>query len=136
MPLVAALIYWIIVALWLSVLGALLIFYIRNPRICGTTRLLLAVVAIDTGRNIIENIYFGIYFGGQYGIFPAEVTGVLGNPTLLIIPKIINVIAGCVVLRLLLLRWLPSAVAERQLLEIGADRARSLALMMEVFLPM
>jgi signal transduction histidine kinase len=133
MPLMAALIYWLIVALWLSVLGTLLIFYIRNPRIFGTTRLLLAVVAIDTGRNIIENVYFGAYFGSQYGIFPAGVSGFLGNPMLLIIPKIINVIAGCVVLGLLLLRWLPSAVAEHQQLEAGADRARSLASMMEDF---
>ena len=46
-------------------LGTLLVFYVRNPRVFGTTRLLLAVVAIDTIRNIVENIYFGVYFGGQ-----------------------------------------------------------------------
>jgi hypothetical protein len=133
MALMAALIYWIIVPLWLSVLATLLIFYIRNPRIFGTTRLLLAVLAIDTSRNIIENIYFGLYFGGQYGIFPATVSGVLGNPGLLVIPKIANVLAGCIVLGLLLLRWLPSAVDEHKQVELGADHARSLANMMEEF---
>jgi diguanylate cyclase (GGDEF)-like protein len=110
----AASIYWVIVALWLTVLGTIAVFYIRNPRIFGTTRLLLAVVAIDTLRNIIENVYFGFYFGAQYGLFPAGIIGVLGNPALLIIPKIVNVTAGGVVLALLLHRWLPSAVRERE----------------------
>jgi signal transduction histidine kinase len=133
MTLAAALIYWVIVALWLTVLVTLVVFYVRNPRAFGTTRLLLAVVAIDTSRNVIENAYFGIYFGGQYGIFPAAVVNVLGEPILLILPKIINVIAGCVVLGLLLLRWLPSAVKERREVEKSAEDARRLSGMMDEF---
>lgn len=113
MNLAAALIYWLIVALWLAVLGTVAVSYIRNPRTFGATRLLLAVVAIDTARNVIENLYFGLYFGAQYGLFPGAIVGVLGNPNLLIIPKLINVAAACVVLGLLLLRWLPTALRER-----------------------
>src|SRR5437773_1309329 len=113
MDLAAALIYWAIVALWLAVLAAVAIAYVRNPRTFGATRLLLAVVAIDTTRNIIENLYFGLYFGAQYGLFSGAIVGVLGNPNLLIIPKVINVAAACVVLGLLLLRWLPTALQER-----------------------
>jgi diguanylate cyclase (GGDEF)-like protein len=127
MPLAAALIYWVIIAIWLTVLATLLIFYIRNPRVFGTTRLLLAVVAIDTLRNIVENVYFGFYFGGRYGLFPPQVVTVLSNPYLLIVPKILNVIAGCVVLGLLLLRWLPSAVAEHEVSEQNADDLKTLA---------
>jgi signal transduction histidine kinase len=133
MALAAALIYWVIVVLWLTVLGTVLVFYVRNPRAFGATRLLLAVLAIDVFRNLIENIYFGIYFGGQYGIFPIAVVGILGNPVLLIVPKIINVIAGCVVLGLLLLRWLPSTIMEHKLLERRAEDARGMANMMEEF---
>ena len=113
MNLAAALIYWAIVALWLAVLAAVAISYVRNRRTFGATRLLLAVLAIDTTRNIIENLYFGLYFGAQYGLFPGAIVGVLGNPNLLIIPKIINVAAAGVVLGLLLLRWLPTALQER-----------------------
>ena len=113
MNLAAALIYWVIVTLWLAVLGTVAVAYIRNPRTFGATRLLLAVVAIDTVRNIVENLYFGLYFGAQYGLFPGAIVGVLGNPNLLIIPKVINVAAACAVLGLLLLRWLPSASLER-----------------------
>jgi diguanylate cyclase (GGDEF)-like protein/PAS domain S-box-containing protein len=113
MTLAAALVYWVIVALWLAVLATVGVVYLRNPRTFGTTRLLLAVVAIDTVRNVIENLYFGLYFGAQYGLFPGAIVGVLGNPGLLIIPKLINVIAACAVLGLLLLRWLPMALRER-----------------------
>jgi signal transduction histidine kinase len=133
MFLTAALIYWVIVVLWLTVLATLVVFYARNRRVFGTTRLLLAVIAIDTSRNIIENIYFGTYFGAQYGIFPAGAVGMLGNPYLLIIPKLINVVAGCVVLSLLLLRWLPSAVRERHESESNVHAARRLAGMMDEF---
>src|SRR5256885_9837440 len=113
MNLAAALIYWVIIALWLAVLGAVCVAYVRDPRAFGATRLLLAVLAIDTVRNIVENLYFGVYFGAQYGLFPGAIVGVLGNPNFLIIPKLINVAAACVVLGLLLMRWLPAALQER-----------------------
>ena len=113
MSVVTALIYWAIVALWLAVLSAVAVAYIRNPRTFGATRLLLIVVAINSLRNIIENLYFGVYLGAQYGFFSGALIGVLGNPNLLIIPKLMNVLAACAVLGLLLMRWLPRALQER-----------------------
>lgn len=113
MRLVAALVYWAIVGLWLAVLATVLYHYARNPKLFGTTRMLLAVVAIDTCRNIIENTYFGLFFGSQYGLFPGEIAETLGNPGLLIVPKLLNIAAGGVVLGLLLNHWLPKAVKER-----------------------
>ena len=90
----AASIYWVIVALWVTVLVTVLVAYVKNPRAFGTTRLLLCVLAIDTFRNIFENVYFGLYFGGLYGLFPHDVLTVLGQPLLLIVPKILNVVGG------------------------------------------
>ena len=113
MQFITALIFWVVVALWLVVLGTVAFQYVRNPRIFGTVRLLLIVVAIDTVRNIAENAYFGLYFGSQYALFPPAFATTLGNPKLLILPKIMNIAAGCVVLGLLLMRWLPKAVYER-----------------------
>jgi diguanylate cyclase (GGDEF)-like protein len=127
MNLAAALIYWAIVALWLTILGTIVFFYIRNPHTFGTTRLLLAVLAIDTFRNIFENTYFGLYFGAQYGILPPDIGSLLGQPTLLIVPKILNLAAGSAVLGLLLLRWLPLAVRERGRAEQHASDLESLA---------
>jgi diguanylate cyclase (GGDEF)-like protein len=111
--LAAALIYWVIVALWLAVLGTVIVNYVRNPRLFGTTRMLLAVVGIDTCRNIVENVYFGLFFGGQYGLFPSAIAHILGTPELLIVPKLMNIAAGGLVLGLLLMRWLPKAEGER-----------------------
>lgn len=113
MSLVTALIYWVIISLWLAVLATVCVAFVRNPRTFGTIRLLLSVLLIDTARNIAENVYFGLYFGGQYGLFPASIIGVLGNPSYLIIPKILNVVAATAVLGLLTLRWLPLASKER-----------------------
>jgi PAS domain S-box-containing protein len=119
MSLLTALIYWVIISLWLAVLTAVAVAFVRNPRTFGAARLLLSVIVIDTVRNIIENLYFGLYFGGQYGLFPAAIVGVLGNPTYLIIPKVMNVVAASAVLGLLVLRWLPRASKERA--EVDAD---------------
>jgi diguanylate cyclase (GGDEF)-like protein/PAS domain S-box-containing protein len=119
MSLTAALIYWVIIALWLAVLTTVCVAFVRNPRTFGAVRLLLSVIVVDTVRNIIENLYFGLYFGGQYGLFPAAIVGVLGNPSYLILPKVMNVAAACAVLGLLVLRWLPQASKERA--EADAD---------------
>ena len=127
MNLAAALIYWVIVLVWLIVLRTVFAFYLRNPRIFGATRLFLAVVTIDTSRNVIENIYFGLYFGSNYGLISASLGPILGDPVLLIIPKLINVAAGCAVLGLLLLRWLPSAIREHGVSEHNADELTTLA---------
>ena len=131
MSLTAALIYWVIVALWLAILSTVLVAFARNPKTFGTARLLLAVVGIDTFRNIVENVYFGLYFGAQYGLFAHGFVDVLGRPYLLIIPKIINVIAACVVLGLLIWRWLPLAARERTDAE-ATVRDTSIALRREI----
>jgi hypothetical protein len=119
MNLAAALIYWVIIALWLAVLATVGVAFIRNPRTFGAVRLLLFVIVSDIVRNIIENMDFGFYFGGQYGPFAAAIVGILGNPGYLIIPKVMNVVAACAVFGLLVLRWLTLASKERA--ETDAD---------------
>lgn len=128
MSLAASLIYWVIVTIWAAVLLIVAAAFFKNPRAFGTIRLLLIVVAVDTLRNLVENVYFGTYFGAQYGLFPSSVGEVLGNPALLIIPKLINIVAACAVLWLLLLRWLPMAARERSKAEADLqDKANALA---------
>lgn len=113
MVLAAALIYWVIIALWLAVLATVAMAFVRNPQTFGTVRLLLAVLIIDTFRNVTENFYFGLYFGSQYGYFPSTIAQFLGQPDHLLLPKVMNVVAACAVLGLLIMRWLPMASRER-----------------------
>jgi diguanylate cyclase (GGDEF)-like protein len=117
MNLAAGILYWLIVAIWTCVLAFAVYSARRNLSVIGTTRILLLVVIVDTVRDIVENIYFGLYFGGQYGLFHHSLVTVLGDPLLLMSPKLLNVVAGCVVLFVLLIRWLPTSTAERSLLQ-------------------
>src|ERR1039458_1182407 len=114
MQLITGLIYCVAVLVWLVVLAIVLFEYVRNPRIFGTTRLLLLVVAIDTCRNLIENVYFGLFFGGQYGFFPAALAESLGQPRARHYPESTQYRRGR-------LRAWPSAVA---LAAPGGDGAR------------
>jgi signal transduction histidine kinase len=134
MQLAAVAIYWAIVAVWMAVLAAIAVAYWRNPRAFGTTRLLLAVLAVDTSRDIFENVYFGLYFGSKYGIFSEDLGVVLGAPALLLVPKLFNVLAGGLVLGLLLLRWLPLAVHERSAVERSRETAEEAARLKDQFI--
>jgi diguanylate cyclase (GGDEF)-like protein len=106
-------VYWVIIIIWVTVIGTLATFYLTNHKTFGTTRLLIAVLALDASRNVIENVYFGLFFGSKFGIFTSGIGRVLGDPRLLILPKLANVAAGCIVLSLLLFKWLPEAISER-----------------------
>jgi len=111
--LAVALLYWVIVALWLAVLVTLVVFVMRTRDVAHTMGLLLLVLGIDTVRNIVENIYFGIYWGAVLGLFPANYAAPLEVWYAVAIPKVINLIAGSMVLGILLLRWLPAAMRDR-----------------------
>ncbi|GAB5506896.1 MAG: hypothetical protein Rhirs2KO_20590 [Rhizobiaceae bacterium] len=130
MNLAATFIYWLIVALWLAVLVTLCASYLRNPKTFGAMRLLLAVLLIDTVRNLLENLYFGIYWGGRYGVFP-EWTSVLGNPLYLMSMKGLTVVAAAAVLFVLSIRWLPMAMREWKSAE-DAIRQKDEALSQEI----
>tara|TARA_R110000868_G_C10951626_1_gene767869 strand:- start:322 stop:2364 length:2043 start_codon:yes stop_codon:yes gene_type:complete len=114
----AALIYWPIVAAWTTIVLFVFVKYLPRARQSKVIRLLLIVIAVDAMRNIVENIYFGLLWGGNYGIFSEIFAQVLSQPSLLIIPKVLNVLAACCVLVLLVFRHLPDALLDK-------DRAES-----------
>jgi diguanylate cyclase (GGDEF)-like protein len=124
---VAGLVYWVIVCIWFSIFCTAAAFYVANRRTFGTTKLLLVVLGLDALRNVVENIYFGLYFGSKFGLFNPAMGIYLGNPYRLILPKLANIAAGCIVLGLLLLRWLPAAIRERAAAESQAKILHELA---------
>lgn len=119
MNLMTALAYWLIVGVWLIVLCTVFVFYRRNPRGFGATRLLLVVVAIEAFCNIVETAWVD----GQPGPFAGDLVNGSDGTFFAILPKLVNILSGLFVLFILLLRWLPAAVHERR----TADAERELA---------
>jgi two-component system, cell cycle sensor histidine kinase and response regulator CckA len=110
--LITPLSYWILVALWASILW----LYLRTRRQTASNSavaVLLLILSIDALRTLIESAYFGLYFNSQFGLLPAEIQAFLGRPELIVLPKLVNIAAGLTVLILLIRRWLPSEIRER-----------------------
>ena len=118
MSFLTTLAYWLIVGVWLVVLCTVAIFYRRDPRGFGTTRLLLIVVAIEAFCNILQTTYID----GRPGAFP-DFVGAAGGALLAMLPRALNILSGVLVLAILLLRWLPAAIRERQAAEAQQDMA-------------
>lgn len=112
--LIATTSYWVIVVLWLAILSIFLGKLKRTHAHDEAFRVLILVLAIDAFRTVFENLYFGIYFNALFGVIPASLQQLLGDPALLMLPKLANVAAGVLVFALLARRWLPSAERERE----------------------
>jgi len=110
-PLIVPAIYWILIGLW----SFILYFYIKKMRHQTRSLLLtlLVILAIDAFRTLIESIYFGTWYAAVAGLLPHSVEALLTRPYLLVIPKLVNVAAACIVIFLLLKRWLPQDESER-----------------------
>ncbi len=105
--------YGVIVVLWAIILALL----INTARLLVTTnatlKILVVVLAIDAFRTLFENLYFGLFFNSFFGVLPAAVRDALSSPSLLVLPKLVNIVAGGLVLFLIVRRWLPAFEADR-----------------------
>lgn len=113
MPSVVIETYLLIIGLWLVMLWIIAKSYNQISPISRTLRLLLIILAIDAVRNIIENVYFGFYFSSHYGFIDSGIGVALGNPWAVVCAKIANIVAACLIIGVLLLRWLPLILKER-----------------------
>jgi diguanylate cyclase (GGDEF)-like protein/PAS domain S-box-containing protein len=78
----------------------------------GVVIVLLTIIFIGALKTLFESIYFGLYFSSLYGVIPSDIGQVLAEPTLVIIPKLINVIAELLITYLLINRWEPRQIQE------------------------
>lgn len=106
--------YWVLTILWLVILG-LYLGKLRQSKVAGgAVAVLLTILAIDAFRTVFESAYFGLYFNSMFGLLPKGIYDLLSQPALIIIPKLINVVAGLLVLFLLIRRWVPREIRERE----------------------
>jgi len=106
--------YWILTLLWMVILVLYLVKLRQSKVTGGAVAVLLIILAIDAFRTVFESVYFGLYFNSLYGLIPKQIHDVLSQPSLVIIPKLINIIAGFLVLFLLASRWVPKEIHDRE----------------------
>ncbi len=108
--------YWVLIAMW----SFILVFYLKkltSPLVKNRLLfLLLIILAIDAFRTLFESIYFGAWYTALAGFLPKGVHAFLVRPEMVFIPKILNVVAAILVIMILLFRWLPREVAEKEYL--------------------
>ncbi|MEX1201545.1 MAG: PAS domain-containing protein [Methylophaga sp.] len=112
--LITSSLYWLLFGLWLVILVLYLLNLRKHHVFGGAVSILLVILAIDAFRTVFESAYFGSYFTSFYGFIPPEIYNLLSQPQFLIIPKLVNLLAACLVLFLLIRHWLPKHSFERQ----------------------
>jgi len=110
-------IYWLLVGLWVYILG----FLLRRLRLSHFKRsllnVLIVILAIDALRTLFESIYFGVSHTSRSGFLPIGVYDFLVRPEIVIIPKTLNVIAAVLMIGILLYRWFPAEKRDREFQE-------------------
>ena len=106
--------YWVLTALWLVILGLYLGKLKQIKSVDRTIAALLTILSIDAFRTLFESVFFELYFNSEFGLLPMDIYDVLSKPGFIIIPKIINIVTGLAVLYLLIYRWVPREIHERE----------------------
>jgi signal transduction histidine kinase/CheY-like chemotaxis protein len=114
--------YAVLALLW----GAILVLYLRHRRAARAEdpliALLLAVLALDAFKSLVESVYFGVVWTGNYGIAFEGLREVLSHPVPLTLTKILNLIVAATVLAVLMRRWLPAELAHRKARRLERER--------------
>ncbi|MBM9520238.1 PocR ligand-binding domain-containing protein [Desulforhopalus vacuolatus] len=108
------LIYWVLIIIWLYIL----IFYFlklkrrwKRDELLG---LLLIILSIDAFRTLLESTYFGLWYTSLSGLIPIHIFNFLAQPQIVFFPKIINLIAAILILTILINKWLPSEIIQKE----------------------
>ena len=117
--------YWVLTVLWLVILGLYIFKFRQSAKVGGAIAVLVTVLAIDAFRTVFESIYFGLYFNSSFGFLPGGIFELLSSPQLLVIPKLVNAVAGFIVLFILLRGWIPRTISERNRAEAALQANRT-----------
>jgi signal transduction histidine kinase/CheY-like chemotaxis protein len=114
--------YAVLALLW----GAILLLYLRHRHAARAEdpliALLLAVLALDAFKSLVESVYFGVVWTGNYGIAFEGLRETLSHPVPLTLTKILNLIVASTVLAVLMRRWLPAELAHRKARRLERER--------------
>lgn len=106
-------IYWLLIIIW----AYIFIFYTNKLKHTAKydklLRVLLIILAIDAFRSLFESVYFGAWYTSIAGILPIEIYNYLKQPQIVFFPKLTNLIAALLILFILIKKWLPSDIAQK-----------------------
>ncbi len=107
-------IYWILVITW----SYIFFFYLKKIKQRDTSdkllKLLLLILAIDAFRTLFESMYFGAWYTSLSGLIPIEIFNYLARPQIVFFPKLINLITAGLVLAMIIKKWLPSEIKQKE----------------------
>ncbi len=116
--------YGVLVVLWTIILFIYVKYYRESKPIDLIFTPLLVILIIDAFRTLFESLFFGIYFHSFYGFLAPWIHELLGDPRLLVVPKLLNVFTALLVLTILLHRWLPNELKRREKTKAAAEENR------------
>ncbi len=109
-----AVIYWTLVICWLFIVAFYGRQYLRFKRIYPLVATLLIVLFIDGVRTLVESVYFGARETSRAGLIPEPIYGILNQPHLVAIPKVLNLIAALVIIAVLVRNWFSNLEREQE----------------------
>ncbi len=113
--------YGVLALLWGLIFG----LYLRHRRAVAGDPLigmLLTVLALDAFKSLVESAYFGLVWGGNYGLLPGWAKD-LGAPGSLTAVKVLNVVVAVVVLVRLARTWVPNEMKRREAQQAELERS-------------
>jgi PAS domain S-box-containing protein len=100
-------IYVVAIILW----TVIVILYGRTYRIAKRSDPVVAVLAgvlmLDAFKSVVENVYFGLVWAGEYGVAFEAAGRWLSDPLPLLAPKLLNLAMATAILVVIVRRWLP-----------------------------
>lgn len=110
--LITAISYWVLIVLWTIILFIYAKYLKHSKRSFVIIVPLLTILSIDALRTLFESVFFGLYFNSMFGVLPKGIHNFLSDPRLILVPKLLNIVAGVLVLVIMVKRWLPREIED------------------------
>ena len=116
--------YLALALLW----GTLLVIYLRHYKTASRrdplVASLLAVLALDALKNLVESVYFGLLWGSRYEVLPRGWGEPLESPLVMPLPKLFNIAVAIILLLRVAGRVIPDELRDREARREEQERLR------------
>ncbi|MDP2343222.1 MAG: ATP-binding protein [Deltaproteobacteria bacterium] len=118
--------YAVLALLWGSLVVIYLRHYMSSTRRDPLVASLLAVLALDALKNLVESVYFGTLWGSRYEVLPRSWGEPLESPFMMPLPKLFNIVVAVVLLLRVAGRFIPDELRSREARRDEEERLRAM----------